>query len=634
MVYRELSNELQRKAEEELNENPSRVQEDLEYIREWIKKQPHLISRTDDQFLLSFLRGCKFSLHRTQVKLDYYYTVKTIATEFFTRRDPFDQDIQEVLRLGVILPLPKTETPDGPRILLLRSSLLNLDKINYLAYYKLLFMMFDILLMEDDNFTVSGIIAWSIGKNLTIRHTMHLTPSLLKKLNDISLKGYPIRMRSLYCTQCPQLAETFFNLSKSFAPEKLSKRMFLYSESHHEEFCKKFPIQFQPEDYGGQNGSLSGLTEYWKTKVEGYCKWFLEDKEYGTKEDLRLGAPNTSASLFGIKRDPPRTFLQTIYNSSPGDYSIGNMVYRELSNELQKKAEEELHENSSRVPEDLEYIREWIKMQPHLTSRTDDQFLLSFLRGCKFSLHRTQEKLDYYYTVKTIATEFFTRRDPFDQEIQEVLRLGVILPLPKTETPDGPRILLVRSPLLNFEKINYLAFHKVLFMMYDILLMEDDNFTVSGVIAWFFGKNLTIRHTMHLTPALLKKLINISLKGYPIRMKSLYSTHCPQLVETIINLSKSFAPEKLSKRMFLYSESSHEEFCKKIPIQLQPEDYGGENGSLTDLAEYWKSNVESYSKWFLEDEEYGTKEDLRFGTPNTSASLFGMEGTFRKLNLD
>lgn len=45
MSIRSLSKELQAKAIAELNENPSRIREDIEYIKQWLKKQAHLNPR-------------------------------------------------------------------------------------------------------------------------------------------------------------------------------------------------------------------------------------------------------------------------------------------------------------------------------------------------------------------------------------------------------------------------------------------------------------------------------------------------------------------------------------------------------------------------------------------------------------
>lgn len=55
---------------------------------------------------------------------------------------------------------------------------------------------------------------------------------------------------------------------------------------------------------------------------------------------------------------------------------------------------------------------------------SDDQFILTFLRGCKFSLERTKEKLDMHYTLKTMIPELYKNRDPFDPVTSKILSLG------------------------------------------------------------------------------------------------------------------------------------------------------------------------------------------------------------------
>lgn len=54
-MVRELSPELAEIATNELSENPKRLQDDLQHLKDWISKQPHLKARTGN-FCLRLLR--------------------------------------------------------------------------------------------------------------------------------------------------------------------------------------------------------------------------------------------------------------------------------------------------------------------------------------------------------------------------------------------------------------------------------------------------------------------------------------------------------------------------------------------------------------------------------------------------
>lgn len=53
----------------------------------------------------------------------------------------------------------------------------------------------------------------------------------------------------------------------------------------------------------------------------------------------------------------------------------------------------------------------------------DDQRIMTFLRGCKFSLEKTKRKLDMYFTMRTAVPEFFNDRDVTRPELQEILKI-------------------------------------------------------------------------------------------------------------------------------------------------------------------------------------------------------------------
>merc|ERR1711915_960157 len=80
--------------------------------------------------------------------------------------------------------------------------------------------------------------------------------------------------------------------------------------------------------------------------------------------------------------------------------------------EFEKAAKEEVGEEKERIKTDIEALQQWIAKSPHLQKiRQDEQHLLWFLRGCKFSLERTKEKIDFYNSCRVNAEQFFSDWD-------------------------------------------------------------------------------------------------------------------------------------------------------------------------------------------------------------------------------
>lgn len=97
---------------------------------------------------------------------------------------------------------------------------------------------------------------------------------------------------------------------------------------------------------------------------------------------------------------------------------------RPLSPALEAIAEKELNESKERLPQDLSILKDWIEKQPHLRARSDDQFLISFLRGCKYSLEKAKAKLDSFYTMRGVIPELYNNRTLDNSKVLEILRSG------------------------------------------------------------------------------------------------------------------------------------------------------------------------------------------------------------------
>lgn len=78
-----------------------------------------------------------------------------------------------------------------------------------------------------------------------------------------------------------------------------------------------------------------------------------------------------------------------------------------------------------------------------------------------------------------------------------------------------------------------------------------------------------------------------------------------------------------------------EALYEHIPKSMLPSEYGGEAGPIQDIVDHWEKKIIEYRDYFLEDEaKYGTEERKRPGKPQNAESLFGTDGSFRKLEVD
>lgn len=222
---RPLDPALQKKAIDELNEDPERIQKDLDTLREWIKKSPHIKSRDDDQFLVTFLRGCKYSLERVKQKFDLYHTLKTHVPELTRNRDPMDDKVLNAIRQGVGLPLPNLESPDGPRYFLIRPGCYDAGKFNIEDLIKVSTMVNDLMMQEDDNYIIAGQIGILDFTGVSLSHFLQFSPTFIKKMTMLQQDAAPIRQKASHFVNMPTIALTVFNLFQSFANEKNKQRV-------------------------------------------------------------------------------------------------------------------------------------------------------------------------------------------------------------------------------------------------------------------------------------------------------------------------------------------------------------------------------------------------------------------------
>lgn len=300
--------------------------------------------------------------------------------------------------------------------------------------------------------------------------------------------------------------------------------------------------------------------------------------------------------------------------------------------EMQAFIRKELNENVNTTESDLQHMKDWLAKQPHLPQFEDDQRIMSFLRGCKFSLEKTKRKLDMYFTMRNAIPEFFSDRDVTKPELREILDLVHIPPLPGL-TPNGRRVIVLRARNPQHQLTQRVTDGMKLALMIGDIRLKEEQTGVAGDVYILDASVATPYNFAKFTPTLVKKFLVCVQEAYPVKLKEVHVVNVSPIIDTIVNFAKPFLKEKIRNRIFIHSDGL-DSLYKYVPKEVLPEEYGGFAGPIDVIHESWVKKLESYGDWFKEQESIKADESKRPGKPKTHDDLFGVEGSFRQLVID
>jgi len=312
--------------------------------------------------------------------------------------------------------------------------------------------------------------------------------------------------------------------------------------------------------------------------------------------------------------------------------SLDDVAKRE--EKIIQKARNAIGETDKIRIQTLQMMRDWIQKQPHLsTCPTTDMYLLNFARACKYRMEQIKRKLDMFMSMRAAIPEYFSGWDPYNPEIQASLKLGALLPLLERDQ-FCRKVIIMRPGSFDPVKHKPILVEKANFMIGEVMGLLDPTMFITGVVVIVDMKGYNLNHLNQRPLPMIKKYMRYTQEALPIRPQSVHFIQMPSSVNTLYNLIMGFATEKIKKR-FKVHKSDLNTLYKDIPRNILPVDYGGDGPSIAELTGFWKGKVEENHQ-FLARMERVTRADesKRPGTPKRTEELFGMEGSFRKLEID
>ncbi|GAB6019563.1 hypothetical protein CHUAL_001136 [Chamberlinius hualienensis] len=401
------------------------------------------------------------------------------------------------------------------------------------------------------NFQLNGVvwlIDWSGYPYWLI--TQGLSPIFLKNVVQSAMLSTPVKIKGIIFLNCPIYAYTAWNILKPFVPAKIRKRFKLYRG----EWKSLFDIiskDLMPTEYGGTARSVEiGEVYHLSNCVESTYSHSNMDSECSTS------------------------------NSATNDSQENNC--QQLINDVKK----------------------WIETEAPFYGRTDEDFILMFLRSCYFKLELTKQTLTYYYENRRDIPQWWTNRNLNDQKLRSILydKLTVTLP----EIIDKYPTVLITSLTRLKDGVNTFDSQ---FQLGSILLetvMRRKNVQLNGAIwlldvqnySWWF-----MMRCMH--PQFLKNFIHSYYLSAPIRVQAVVIINVPLMAHTVINSAKVYLDEEMQKRIYVYGSDWMPAIYDHISKDILPTEYGGNSGPLETHAAPFIDEVLAYNDSLVEDSKFG-----------------------------
>lgn len=133
-------------------------------------------------------------------------------------------------------------------------------------------------------------------------------------------------------------------------------------------------------------------------------------------------------------------------NKNESDDDLG------ISESVLKIARKELREDKSAREQSLEQFKDWIRKNEDVQNvRTDDKFLLRFLRAKKFSVPMAEQQLLKYLNLKKVFPEMTANLDFLSPSMNELISSGYCFVSPIKDQSGRRVVIACASRLIEFE---------------------------------------------------------------------------------------------------------------------------------------------------------------------------------------
>ncbi|XP_030761152.1 alpha-tocopherol transfer protein-like [Sitophilus oryzae] len=229
--------------------------------------------------------------------------------------------------------------------------------------------------------------------------------------------------------------------------------------------------------------------------------------------------------------------------------------------------------------------------------RTDDAYLLRFLRARHFIIRMAHRLIVNHENFKKSYPEFFT-----DLDYMKIWDIGEteIFSIPPYVDKEGRRMLIVRFGKWDPSQFTTDELFQSIIMMIQIASLEP-KFQILGGVCIIDAADIGTGQAWYLTPTIIKHILSVAYGAFPHRVHALHIINASKIFDYAFGMIRPFLSVIMKQRIFIHS--NFDSLHKHIEPKYLPKRYGGIHKDY--FYRDWLSELKNCDPLIEELELYG-----------------------------